>query len=95
MTLTDLPVATGPITGGTKAYREAPGCEAAKVPFRRVNLVGGEHLDDPYGTPRPYTDPGAVIDLTRDRAPRPGHRGNPAYLPLDLVRAPTSARARS
>ena len=90
MTLTDIAVTTGPITGSTKAYREAPGCEGTKAPFRRVNLAGGEHLDDLHDTSVPSTDPGAVIDLTRGSAAR---RWNRAHLPLDLVR-PRRALAR-
>ena len=43
----------GPITGSTKAYRQLP--DGAKVPFRRVNLSNGEHLDL-YDTSGPYTD---------------------------------------
>ena len=37
-------VTTGAIAGSSKIYRdiEVPG---AKVPFRRVNLSNGEHLD--------------------------------------------------
>ncbi|UJL29514.1 phosphomethylpyrimidine synthase ThiC [Mycolicibacterium vanbaalenii] len=48
-------VTTGPIAGSTKVYRNG-------VPFRRVNLTTGEHLDL-YDTSGPYTDAGAVIDL--------------------------------
>lgn len=65
-TVTD--VTTGPIQGSTKIYRNG-------VPFRRVNLTNGEHLDL-YDTSGPYTDGSAAIDLetglprrqvTRDR----------------------------
>jgi len=59
MTLSDvsasIAVTTGPIAGSTKIYRDG-------VPFRRVNLSNGEHLDL-YDTSGPYTDPHAVIDL--------------------------------
>ncbi|WP_460356207.1 phosphomethylpyrimidine synthase ThiC [Mycobacterium sp. ZZG] len=48
-------VTTGPIQGSTKVYRNG-------VPFRRVNLTNGEHLDL-YDTSGPYTDGSAVIDL--------------------------------
>ena len=60
--------AMGPIRGSTKVYRNG-------VPFRRVHLSNGEHLDL-YDTSGPYTDPEAAIDLadglpgrtvTRDR----------------------------
>src|SRR3954463_10285721 len=57
-------VTTGPIAGSTKIYRDG-------VPFRRVNLSNGEHLDL-YDTSGPYTDPDAVIDLTKGLPPRPG-----------------------
>lgn len=61
-------VTTGPIRGSSKLYRNG-------VPFRRVQLTNGEHLDL-YDTSGPYTDGEAVIDLvaglprravTRDR----------------------------
>lgn len=61
-------VTTGPIAGSAKIYRNG-------VPFRRVHLTNGEHLDL-YDTSGPYTDGDAVIDLnaglprraiTRDR----------------------------
>jgi phosphomethylpyrimidine synthase len=48
-------VTTGPITGSTKVYRE-------DVPFRRVQLTNGEHVDL-YDTSGPYTDPAATIDV--------------------------------
>jgi len=60
--------AMGPIRGSTKVYRNG-------VPFRRVHLSNGEHLDL-YDTSGPYSDPDAAIDLanglpgrtvTRDR----------------------------
>ncbi|MFN8067646.1 MAG: phosphomethylpyrimidine synthase ThiC [Mycolicibacterium insubricum] len=59
---------TGPIAGSTKVYRDVDGM---RVPFRRVNLTNGEHLDL-YDTSGPYTDPDAVIDLDRGLAHRPG-----------------------
>src|ERR1700681_158827 len=57
-------VTTGPITGSTKVYIDG-------VPFRRVNLSNGEHLDL-YDTSGPYTDSDAVIDLTGGLPPRAG-----------------------
>jgi len=62
-------VTTGPITGSVKVYRELAG--GARVPFRRVNLSDGDHLDL-YDTSGPYTDPTAVIDLTAGLPHRPG-----------------------
>jgi phosphomethylpyrimidine synthase len=68
MTLSDvsasIAVTTGPIAGSTKIYRDG-------VPFRRVNLSNGEHLDL-YHTSGPYRDPHAVIDLPTGLPPRPG-----------------------
>jgi phosphomethylpyrimidine synthase len=61
-------VTTGPITGSSKVYREVDGM---RVPFRRVHLTNGEHLDL-YDTSGPYTDTDAVIDL---RAGLPGRAG--------------------
>ena len=60
----DPSITTGPITGSTKIYRDG-------VPFRRVNLSTGEHLDL-YDTSGPYTDRDAVIDLA---AGLPARRG--------------------
>ncbi|HEY7592287.1 MAG TPA: phosphomethylpyrimidine synthase ThiC, partial [Actinophytocola sp.] len=48
-------VTTGPVTGSTKVYR-------GDVPFRRVHLTNGEHVDL-YDTSGPYTDPDATIDI--------------------------------
>src|SRR6476646_10282919 len=74
MTLSDvsasIAVTTGPIVGSTKIYRDG-------VPFRRVSLSNGEHLDL-YDTSGPYTDPHAVIDLHKGLPSRPSvvrHRG--------------------
>jgi phosphomethylpyrimidine synthase len=55
-------VTTGPITGSTKVYRDG-------VPFRRVHLTNGEHVDL-YDTSGPYTDPDATIDVHKG-LPRP------------------------
>ena len=52
-------VTTGPITGSTKVYHDVDGLP---VPFRRVNLSNGEHLDL-YDTSGPYTDENATIDV--------------------------------
>src|SRR4051794_40130708 len=57
-------VTTGPIAGSTKIYRDG-------VPFRRVNLSNGEHLDL-YDTSGPYTDAHAAIDLHAGLRARPG-----------------------
>ncbi|CAJ1509175.1 phosphomethylpyrimidine synthase ThiC [[Mycobacterium] burgundiense] len=68
-----MSVSLGPISGSSKIYRDLP--DGARVPFRRVHLSNGDHLDL-YDTSGPYTDPAAVIDLeaglprrsvTRDR----------------------------
>jgi phosphomethylpyrimidine synthase len=52
-------VTTGPISGSHKVYREVDGI---RVPFRRVELTNGEHLDL-YDTSGPYTDDTAAIDV--------------------------------
>lgn len=68
----DPSITTGPITGSTKVYREIEhDGTAMRVPFRRVNLTNGEHLDL-YDTSGPYTDDGAVIDLNAGLPARPG-----------------------
>ncbi len=61
-------LSTGPISGSTKVYRELP--DGARVPFRRINLTNGEHLDV-YDTSGPYTDPDARIDLEAGLPCRP------------------------
>ncbi|WP_396892402.1 phosphomethylpyrimidine synthase ThiC [[Mycobacterium] wendilense] len=61
-------LSTGPISGSTKVYRELP--DGARVPFRRINLTNGEHLDV-YDTSGPYTDPDARIDLEAGLPRRP------------------------
>ncbi|MCO1579092.1 phosphomethylpyrimidine synthase ThiC [Crossiella sp. SN42] len=53
-------VTTGPIQGSAKVYVEGPG--GVQVPFRRVGLTNGEHLDV-YDTSGPYTDTEATIDV--------------------------------
>jgi phosphomethylpyrimidine synthase len=52
-------VTTGPITGSRKVYRDVDGI---RVPFRRVDLTNGEHVEL-YDTSGPYTDDNAVIDV--------------------------------
>ncbi|GAB1514772.1 phosphomethylpyrimidine synthase ThiC [Actinophytocola sp. KF-1] len=52
-------VTTGPITGSRKVYREVDGL---RVPFRRVDLTNGEHVEL-YDTSGPYTDDAATIDV--------------------------------
>src|SRR5580693_1859398 len=75
--MTDLAVeptvTTGAIAGSSKVYRtiEGPGGDNLQVPFRRVNLSNGEHLDL-YDTSGPYTDPDAVIDVAAGLPARPG-----------------------
>ena len=82
MTLSDvsasIAVTTGPIAGSTKIYRDG-------VPFRRVNLSNGEHLDL-YDASGPYTDPHAVIDL---------HAGLPSRAGVVRDRGTQLQRARA
>ncbi|MDT7784441.1 MAG: phosphomethylpyrimidine synthase, partial [Pseudonocardiales bacterium] len=53
-------VTTGPISGSRKVYREV--ASDIRVPFRRVELTNGEHVDL-YDTSGPYTDENATIDV--------------------------------
>jgi phosphomethylpyrimidine synthase len=67
----DPSVTTGPIVGSRKYYRDLDGVAGARVPFRRVSLSNGEHLDL-YDTSGPYTDSHAAIDLHAGLPARPG-----------------------
>jgi phosphomethylpyrimidine synthase len=58
-------VTTGPITGSRKVHHDVDGL---RVPFRRVGLTNGEHLDL-YDTSGPYTDEDATIDVHSGLAP--------------------------
>ncbi|MCW2550809.1 MAG: hydroxymethylpyrimidine synthase [Mycobacterium sp.] len=69
--MTAPPVTTGPLTGSTKCYRNVADVPGSRVPFRRVHLSNGQHLDL-YDASGPYTDAGAVIDLAAGLPPRPG-----------------------
>ncbi|MFC6091895.1 phosphomethylpyrimidine synthase ThiC [Saccharothrix lopnurensis] len=53
-------VTTGPVSGSGKAHRDAG--EGIRVPFRRVGLTNGEHVDL-YDTSGPYTDESVRIDV--------------------------------
>jgi phosphomethylpyrimidine synthase len=53
-------ITTGPISGSHKEYRDIG--DGIRVPFRRVELTNGEHVDL-YDTSGPYTDDNAVIDV--------------------------------
>ncbi|MFC0116263.1 phosphomethylpyrimidine synthase ThiC [Kibdelosporangium aridum] len=53
-------ITTGPISGSHKEYRDIG--DGIKVPFRRVELTNGEHVDL-YDTSGPYTDTSATIDV--------------------------------
>jgi phosphomethylpyrimidine synthase len=64
-------VTIGPIPGSTKVYRDLADVPGGRVPFRRVNLSDGLHLDL-YDTSGPYTDADAVIDLGAGLRTRPG-----------------------
>jgi len=56
-------VTTGPIAGSSKVYREAPDDgPMLRVPFRRIGLSNGQHLDV-YDTSGPYTDDAVRIDV--------------------------------
>jgi phosphomethylpyrimidine synthase len=53
-------ITTGPISGSHKEYRDIG--DGVRVPFRRVELSNGEHVDL-YDTSGPYTDDSATIDI--------------------------------
>ncbi|GAA0511130.1 phosphomethylpyrimidine synthase [Saccharopolyspora subtropica] len=53
-------ITTGPISGSRKVYRSTE--SGSQVPFRRIELTNGEHLDV-YDTSGPYTDENATIDV--------------------------------
>ena len=38
-------LATGPITGSTKSYRNLVDVPGGRVPYRRVQLADGRHVD--------------------------------------------------
>ncbi|MFI7676073.1 phosphomethylpyrimidine synthase ThiC [Actinophytocola sp. NPDC049390] len=61
-------VTTGPITGSRKVYRDVDGTDGLRVPFRRVDLTNGEHVEL-YDTSGPYTDDDATIDIHSGLAP--------------------------
>ena len=56
------PVTTGPLPSSSKVYRTTE--SGGRVPFRRIGLSNGEHLDV-YDTSGPYTEPAARIDIRR------------------------------
>jgi phosphomethylpyrimidine synthase len=51
----------GPLTGSAKKYEQH---DELRVPFRRVHLTNGEHVDL-YDTSGPYTEDDPAIDLRR------------------------------
>lgn len=53
-------VTTGPISGSHKVHRVVD--EDVRVPFRRVELTNGDHVDL-YDTSGPYTDDDVTIDV--------------------------------
>ncbi|PJK24277.1 phosphomethylpyrimidine synthase ThiC [Mycolicibacterium goodii] len=67
----DTGVPTGPIPGSSKCYRDPAGAPGGRVPFRRVHLSGGRHLDL-YDASGPYTEADTVADLTVGLPSRPG-----------------------
>src|ERR1700750_3215744 len=66
-------VTTGPSAGSTKIYRHLADVPGGRVPFRRVKLSNGEHLDL-YDTSGPYTETDAVTDLSAGLPSRPAVR---------------------
>ncbi|MGI8309733.1 phosphomethylpyrimidine synthase ThiC [Saccharopolyspora hattusasensis] len=53
-------ITTGPISGSRKVFRDSE--SGLQVPFRRIELTNGEHLDV-YDTSGPYTDENANVDV--------------------------------
>ncbi|MEV5538065.1 phosphomethylpyrimidine synthase ThiC [Saccharopolyspora shandongensis] len=53
-------ITTGPISGSRKVFRDTE--SGLQVPFRRIELTNGEHLDV-YDTSGPYTDENATVDV--------------------------------
>ncbi|AKS31770.1 thiamine biosynthesis protein ThiC [Mycolicibacterium goodii] len=64
-------VPTGPIPGSSKCYRDPTGAPGGRVPFRRVHLSGGRHLDL-YDSSGPYTETDTLPDLSTGLPARPG-----------------------
>ncbi|OPX07434.1 phosphomethylpyrimidine synthase [Mycobacterium sp. AT1] len=67
-------VTTGPIAGSAKGYLDLADVRGGRVPYRRVPLADGRHVDL-YDSSGPYTDPDAVLDVDRGLPPRPGVTG--------------------
>ncbi len=67
----DTGVPTGPIPGSSKCYRDPAGAPSGRVPYRRVHLSGGRHLDL-YDASGRYTESHTVVDLTAGLPRRPG-----------------------
>ena len=67
----DPAVTTGPIAGSAKGYLDLAEVRGARVPYRRVPLADGRHVDL-YDSSGPNTDPDAVLDVDRGLPPRPG-----------------------
>ncbi|MEV4645324.1 phosphomethylpyrimidine synthase ThiC [Saccharopolyspora sp. NPDC049426] len=53
-------ITTGPIEGSRKVFSSTE--SGLRVPFRRIELTNGEHLDV-YDTSGPYTDENATVDV--------------------------------
>ncbi|KAA5829679.1 phosphomethylpyrimidine synthase ThiC [Saccharopolyspora hirsuta] len=53
-------ITTGAISGSRKVFRSTE--SGLQVPFRRIELTNGEHLDV-YDTSGPYTDESATVDV--------------------------------
>ncbi|GAA4611980.1 phosphomethylpyrimidine synthase ThiC [Saccharopolyspora hordei] len=53
-------ITTGPISGSRKVFHSTG--SGLRVPFRRIELTNGEHLDV-YDTSGPYTDETATVDV--------------------------------
>ena len=84
-TLATPAVTTGPIAGSAKGYLDLADVRGGRVPYRRVPLADGRHVDL-YDSSGPYTDPDAVLDVERGLPPRPGVIGGlGTQLQLSLI----------
>ncbi|SFS56695.1 phosphomethylpyrimidine synthase ThiC [Saccharopolyspora flava] len=59
-------ITTGPVEGSRKVFSSTE--SGLHVPFRRIELTNGEHLDV-YDTSGPYTDDDAAVDVHSGLAP--------------------------
>ncbi len=85
-------VTTGALPGSRKVYSAPEGHDDLAVPFREIELAGGEPPFRVYDTSGPYTDPGMTHDvragLPRLRAPWIAKRSGGAASGASIVPSP-------